>query len=417
MFKNKKISNGRMSAVILFSIIIVLSSLLSGCSEIRDFFEGDQYTKDKNDDVSLNIDVDPPDTTEKPTEKLTEKPTEKSTEPPRTYSTSDWQTSMKNFLKGFPSIFDDKTIQKNEDIKWKADPNQNECPIDSIFFENVFGENRIALPYEINFCDLDNDDVPEIFIRYAIGNMRIQSKVYKLYGDNYEEISDGDNYWKFDYLFVNFQNKVVLLQYGDYEEDLYSINFWGIENKEVVLSVYIDSNGNTTSNGRSYSNMFMSSESEDYKSLFQNENLREIPQLYFPNIISETQSWFKSNYSDDNSYDDYDWDDYDIVEDTPQISSISHDGYTLFVGQRVIYAVTTPTYLGTVTQISPYYNNIIDVSWTHILAGNKWIELDEKGKGTNGITYAQSEKNLNSESSTADLDGFNSLHPNSRIPW
>ena len=93
----------------------------------------------------------------------------------------------------------------------------------------------------------------------------------------------------------------------------------------------------------------------------------------------------------------------------------SKDGYFLSVGQWIIYDITNPTYLGQITKINQFNKNVVDVSWTHILSGNKWISLDEKGKGTNGITYSQSRTNLNANNLIADIERFAKSH-NSPLP-
>ena len=129
---------------------------------------------------------------------------------------SDWKISIENFFTQF-----------------KAD--------------DADGEN---IPCKYRFHDLDNDNIPEIIIGYGPPESELRyEKVYKLYGDSYEQIRQ-DKLFRF---YTNQEGKLVAETRSGYMVD--AVYFADIKDKKINLNDYIDSTGGDDYNGVKYNNL------------------------------------------------------------------------------------------------------------------------------------------------------------------
>jgi Leucine-rich repeat (LRR) protein len=86
---------------------------------------------------------------------------------------NEWKESLKKFMMGFPSLFDDGK-------SWEEYELNGTPPI---------GAMGDYVPCGINFYDLDNDNIPEVWVVYAVPASDVAFFIiYKLYGDKYEEL-------------------------------------------------------------------------------------------------------------------------------------------------------------------------------------------------------------------------------------
>ncbi|MCL2773945.1 MAG: zinc ribbon domain-containing protein [Oscillospiraceae bacterium] len=203
---------------------------------------------------------------------------------------ADWRTSLETLLKGFPSIFDEATKQRNEELigKFWDNPNYNPNPdeypsyAEMLNTEDIigFGDNpwTFSLPYICSLYDLDNNGIPEVFITYLYEDMYPSSVVYKLNGNTYEKLT---GYIDPQNIYVNYQNKLVFV--NNVEGSIEGIVFVEIKNKEIVFSDYVDSKG------RDYKDINIDYGSDEYNNLLQDEGFKEIPELYYPNILYEVR--------------------------------------------------------------------------------------------------------------------------------
>jgi hypothetical protein len=143
----------------------------------------------------------------------------------------DWKISLENFLTQYPTLFED--IRGTYDISKATD---------------ILGN----APYKVRFQDLDGDDIPEIIISFyppAAGSI-VYDKIYKLYGDAYEQI---EHILKVFTFYINKDGKLVAeTRNGDMVSGIY---FAEIKDKKLILSDYIDSGGNDNYNGVKYSDL------------------------------------------------------------------------------------------------------------------------------------------------------------------
>jgi len=149
----------------------------------------------------------------------------------------DWKDSMEKFLTQFPTML---TIADKKDV--------------IVDFENGIIPNDaegINLPFRCRFQDLDGDDIPEVMIAFGPPESEIMyDKVYKLYGDSYEQIGGGDKIFAF---YKNQDGKLVAETRGGYLVD--GVYFAEIKDKKLKLNDYIDSKGGDTYNGVKYANL------------------------------------------------------------------------------------------------------------------------------------------------------------------
>ena len=175
------------------------------------------------------------------------------------HNATDWKQCLKDFLtNNFPSLFDEATIKKNEELfdKWRVDPDYipdpSDIPVDALDIDgkwhNEWYYYPMLLPYEYKFYDLDNDGIPELFMDYPtqVAEGRYKN-IYKLYGSTYEKIETGEylngGYMEEDILYKNGQNKTVLIRYNN-PDGAEAIRFLDIQDKKIIYSDYADLNGN-----------------------------------------------------------------------------------------------------------------------------------------------------------------------------
>ena len=180
-----------------------------------------------------------------------------------------WKQYLKDFLVGeFPSLFEEKTIKKNQKAFDIIDRAYNEFisePYDDSSYKKhkkfktvldtadvshdiIFLEDEPMNFYRPNKClfyDLDNDGIPEIVAGYRLyfpGASAIGwNSIYKLYGTSYEYVAnfyhtEGLN---LDYMgfFVDPQNNIVSVII----DEIQTIKYFKIIDKKLVYSEYINS--------------------------------------------------------------------------------------------------------------------------------------------------------------------------------
>ena len=196
----------------------------------------------------------------------------------------EWKTSLKNFLMGFPSLFDDS---------WLDEYYRNRtAPSDAIIFEDW----GFAAPFEYKFYDLDSDGIPEVSIYFAIPESdNSWNEIYRLYGDKYENIGTSS---RGEIFYTNAQNQLVVVE--EYF-DIYSINFAAIINGEIIRTNYTDSNGNIGYNGKKYGEFYVESDTdfEYMENLINNvEKLKAIPEFDCSDVVAEVKDIIKINLID-----------------------------------------------------------------------------------------------------------------------
>ena len=182
-----------------------------------------------------------------------------------------WKEYLKDFLtNNFPSLFDEATIKKNEEIikRWHEDdnyiPEPSDIPVDWIgeWIQRQGLNFPVIYPYSYKFYDLDYDNIPEIIINYT-GWELSPTFIYKMNGNKYEQIHfnnfesnniDGNKNPRFQF-YLNANNKIVVFITG--YTNLYSVNYVEITNGELTLTDYIDSIGNDNYYGLKYNNLFI----------------------------------------------------------------------------------------------------------------------------------------------------------------
>ena len=165
--------------------------------------------------------------------------------------TSDWKISMENFFTQFNA--------------------------------NDGGEN---IPCKYRFHDLDGDNIPEIIISFGPpeGELRYE-KVYKLYGDSYEQIGS-DVLLRF---FTNQEGKLVAEKRSGYMVD--GVYFAEIKDKKLVFNDYIDSNGNDNYNGVKYNNLQELHQNMDIFAATDLDNvLKIIPEMDCNDIVNAAKN-------------------------------------------------------------------------------------------------------------------------------
>ena len=167
-----------------------------------------------------------------------------------------WKQYLKEFLiTDFPSIYDEETIKKNNEIFLKIGESyrtDSEYSMKQAVEENIdeFSDDiqlwgyRFMLPLVYGFYDLDNDGIPEVIIWYGAEGIGCENgsgwtEIYKLYGTSYEKINTMD--YTGDEYYVNPQNEIAVYNYwgisGNLEE-WYNIRILEISNREVTYNDY-----------------------------------------------------------------------------------------------------------------------------------------------------------------------------------
>lgn len=167
-----------------------------------------------------------------------------------------WKLTLADFLmNNFPSLFDEATQKKNNEMfeKWENNsnyiPDPSNIPIDALDKWN--GKNPyypLLLPLQYEFYDLDNDGIPEVIITYPTSWAEERYHfVYQLNGNKYELIYSE---YQSVYFYTNAYNNLVMCE-GFYTT-FYAVYFAEIKNGELKLSNYIDSNSSDMYNGFKY---------------------------------------------------------------------------------------------------------------------------------------------------------------------
>jgi len=212
-----------------------------------------------------------------------------------------WKKYLRDFLmNNFPSLFDEATIRKNKSLieecfeSWDSakyiydyKPNIDDLPIDVIIDSEVHGFD--ALFPSGMYYDLNNDGIPEVIISYyspfTIGGGG-GSNIYTLNGDKYEQIYSGFDNYKWVLLFTNPQNKLVMFERNGHE-GLLAIYFVEIINGELILSDYIDSNGNDMYEGYKYNNLGGTGVNiwSDGINIIESDNLIHLPEFDCSDVL------------------------------------------------------------------------------------------------------------------------------------
>ena len=144
-----------------------------------------------------------------------------------------WEMAMHNLLIEFPTILDETALFEAA--------NGITQPIDA---------EGIYVPLRYRFQDLDSDNIPEVIIRFGPPASEFSyDKIYKFYDDSYELIGDGKLYS----FYLNPEGRLVTSTRVGYMID--SIHFVEMQNRQLILSDYIDSNGSDNYNGFKYNNL------------------------------------------------------------------------------------------------------------------------------------------------------------------
>jgi len=209
-----------------------------------------------------------------------------------------WKQHLKEFLLGFPSMF----------MEWEdLDELMQKYHNDEILLADIPGDweinedyGNIACSLEVAFYDIDDDNIPEVFI-YSGYPCTCSSwlDIYKFYGNSYEKILNrrggmGDlelgNGFYYKNIYSNKENKTVVLDIDGYPYGMWdtpsNISFIEIRNGKIVYNDYVDSKGNV------------------YNDIFS---------LFFDSAAYESDCEIYGYYIDEKKY--YDWDKYNEIFD------------------------------------------------------------------------------------------------------
>jgi len=175
----------------------------------------------------------------------------------------DWKIALENLLIQFPTILD-------ETAKYEAGSGIVH-PIDA---------DGIYVPCHYKFQDLDGDNIPEAIITYAHPESEwIFDKVYKLYGDSYLQItlSENINNMTMFVFYTNIHGNLVAAKRSGYT--INGIYFAEVQNKKLILSDFIDSNGNDSYNGVKYDSFSEWDATALWDAADADETLRLLPEI------------------------------------------------------------------------------------------------------------------------------------------
>jgi len=183
-----------------------------------------------------------------------------------------WQTALENLLIKFPTILD-------ENARFEAG-NGIVRPIDA---------DGINVPCHYRFQDLDDDGIPEAIITFGHPESEwVYDKIYKLYGDTYEQIGQA--------LFIfykNTQGKLVAATISGYT--INAIYFAEIKNKKLILNDFIDSKGNDHFNGIKYDNFSEWDGTFLWLATDADETLRLLPEIDCSDIVEAARNRVYNN--------------------------------------------------------------------------------------------------------------------------
>ena len=177
-----------------------------------------------------------------------------------------WREHLKYFLaSNYPSLFSEAAIKKNDELYRIIGPLDGlgklveiapeDIPRDvmlSIPIKMLEGaENRYSIQYwkpiDCGFFDLDGDDIPEIFIYYALMESGAGVKyIYQFIENSYEVIGVLGGGEHSEDLYFDRQNRIVCIGPN-------SIELFELRDRAIVFNDYTDMNGSETYNGAPYS--------------------------------------------------------------------------------------------------------------------------------------------------------------------
>ncbi|MCL2815840.1 MAG: hypothetical protein FWD23_14690 [Oscillospiraceae bacterium] len=175
-----------------------------------------------------------------------------------------WKTPMTELLEKFPSLFDEETKIKNNEMVEKYWNSAGFIDVSDFSSDVVFPDSgnigSMCTPVKYFFYDLDFDGIPEVIIDYGgIASGMGWREVYKFYETSYEQITTLSGGEYYEYLYINPENKIVSVNSG-------STRVFEIKNRETVYSEYTDSTGSNMYEGIKYSEIGVYSQSQFFNS-------------------------------------------------------------------------------------------------------------------------------------------------------
>jgi len=175
----------------------------------------------------------------------------------------DWQIALENFLTGFPTMLDETALYEV-----------------GMGIRKAVDSDGIYAPVEYMFQDLDGDGIPEVLINFIHPESEpVFHKVYKLYGDTYEQIAQA----RFVF-YTNQQGRLVAATIRGYTVN--AIYFAEIQGKELVLSDFIDSEGNDSYNGVKYDSFSEWDGTSLFYATDADKTLRLLPEIDCSDIVA-----------------------------------------------------------------------------------------------------------------------------------
>jgi len=180
-----------------------------------------------------------------------------------------WQTALENLLVKFPTILDENALREAGSGITR--------PTDA---------EGIYVPCYYKFQDLDGDNIPEAIITFAHPESEwVYDNIYKMYGNSYEKISQDEKIVKVMFMFYkNTEGRLVAATQSGYTVN--AIYFADIRDKKLILSDFIDSNGNDNYNGVKYSGFLELDRTSLESATDADQTLQPLPEIDCSNIVN-----------------------------------------------------------------------------------------------------------------------------------
>ena len=213
-----------------------------------------------------------------------------------------WQEQLAHFLiSNYPSLISEETKKQNEELqKFLFGDNgkiftlsQNDIPSDVVISipkdEDSYYSLTYSLPWRLEFRDLDNDGIPELFITNAVmnGEISFSTDIYKFNGNSFARIGNSRGP-----LYIDDESRIVsigpgIVQYKIDDEIVPTgsgIELFELADDTIVFSEFADAAGNTAYNGVAFREIgwrnardFM--DYSDFDALIDHLNLRLFPKF------------------------------------------------------------------------------------------------------------------------------------------